>query len=58
MKQIRLNPINEANLIALVRDSKNDLLTVSKAANVSIDKGLPLARKLFVKSRTKNGGAK
>ena len=54
MKQIRLAKENESALSELVRDSKNDLLTVSKAANLAIRRGLPILRKLFVNPKHRN----
>ena len=56
--QIRLTKDNETSLMALVKDSKNDLLTVSRAANMAIEKGRVAVRNLFVKPATKNGGSK
>lgn len=53
MKQIRLSNKNETAVNALVKDSQNDLLTVAKAANIAIEKGLPKTRQLFVKPNPK-----
>jgi len=53
MKQIRISNQNEKAIDALVKEAKNDLLTVPKAANIAISKGLPAVRKLFVKPTTK-----
>lgn len=52
MKQIRLSKENDAAIAKLVKEAKLDLLTVPKAANLAIKKGLPLMRKIFV-NRTK-----
>lgn len=52
MKQIRLTKENEKQLTRLVQDSQNDLLTIGKAANYAIRRGLRYARQKFFR----NGG--
>lgn len=51
MKQIRLSKVNDAAVFQLVRDAKNDLLTFPKAANLALEKGLPIVRKIYVKAK-------
>lgn len=49
MKQIRLSKTNDEAIIQLVKDANNVLLTVPKAVNIAVEKGLPAVRKQFVK---------
>jgi len=48
MKVIRLTKLNTEAVNLLVKDSRNDLLTVGKAANLCVEKGLPAIRRKFV----------
>ena len=56
MKQIRLSAQNEKAVIELVKQAGNDLLTIPKAANKAIEKGLPAARKHFIKTNQRKEG--
>jgi len=49
--QVRISLANEEALLKLVGDAKLDFINVSKAANLAIEKGLPILRKLLVSSR-------
>jgi len=51
IEQVRLTKDNRDGYDALVRDAKNDLLTVSKAVNLSLRRDLPRLRNLFVKPK-------
>lgn len=52
-KVIKLTRANTAAVIGLVKDSENDLLTVGKAANMCVEKGVAAVRKRFVKASEK-----
>jgi len=61
VKQVRLTNPNELELISLIKASKNDLLNISRAANIAVMYGMPMMWKVYVdsnKPRNRNGGAK
>ena len=51
MKIVRLTKNNSVAVDDLVKESHNELLTVGKAANLCVEKGLPSVRRKYVKNR-------
>jgi hypothetical protein len=56
-KVVKLTRENEAEVAAVVRDSKNELLKVGRVVNLSIKRGLPYIRRKYVKAKPDSSGA-
>jgi hypothetical protein len=57
MKIVRLTKTNTEALNLLVKNSGNELLTVGRAANMCVEKGMPAVRRRFVKSKPQKATA-
>ena len=53
MNPIRISKQNAEAVVAVIRASKNELLTPSIVVNAATKKGLPAVRKHFMKSAKK-----